>query len=219
MSPRCTDGDVGKLLHPYELGHLSESERDRFESHLLACDHCARELETFERPAEVLVSSVDVRALATEYAQERTSYLSRLKQAFWPQERLVLRPALAWGLVVLLIFPAYLGLRSGGMDVPTPATTILLTGTRSVSVPPTSGNRPVVLYFRVPGHRAGTVYEISLESESGELVHRDDTFSAIDDREMGTLLLPAERIGSGQYRLGIRGTDGTQIYEYSFTVQ
>jgi hypothetical protein len=218
MTAGCTDADVGKLLHPYELGHLTKTERDRFEAHLLGCEYCAQELQVFERAADTLISSVDVRAMSAAYAQERPSYLVRLRRALWPQERLLLRPALAWGLVVLLLFPAYLGIRSGPGEKPEAATTILLTGTRSVSVSPAADGRPIVLYFRVPNHRAGASYEITLVSEAGLVIHREADFDLIDDREMGTLLIPPRRISGGAYRLVINGSDGQRIYEYSFTI-
>jgi len=41
----CIDPQVGELITQYELGQLSDEERDRFEEHLMDCDFCRRELE------------------------------------------------------------------------------------------------------------------------------------------------------------------------------
>jgi len=41
----CRDPQVGELITQYEMGELSDEERDRFEEHLMDCDFCRRELE------------------------------------------------------------------------------------------------------------------------------------------------------------------------------
>ena len=41
---RCIDKETGKLLLLYELGQLNEREAERFERHLLRCNHCSRQL-------------------------------------------------------------------------------------------------------------------------------------------------------------------------------
>ncbi len=40
----CTDQDAGKLIGSYELGLLSEEERQQFENHLLECEYCFQSL-------------------------------------------------------------------------------------------------------------------------------------------------------------------------------
>ncbi|MDZ7290862.1 MAG: tetratricopeptide repeat protein [candidate division KSB1 bacterium] len=43
----CTNPEIGKLIFMYELKLLSDEERERFEDHLLACEHCFDELWRF----------------------------------------------------------------------------------------------------------------------------------------------------------------------------
>jgi hypothetical protein len=40
----CKDEDIGKLIGSYELGFLSEDEKQRFEGHLLDCEYCFQSL-------------------------------------------------------------------------------------------------------------------------------------------------------------------------------
>jgi len=42
---QCVNEEFGKLISQYELGCLSDEERDRFEEHLMECDFCLQELE------------------------------------------------------------------------------------------------------------------------------------------------------------------------------
>ncbi len=42
---QCSNEEFGRLIVHYELGWLSDEERDRFEEHLMDCDACLQELE------------------------------------------------------------------------------------------------------------------------------------------------------------------------------
>ena len=43
QSIRCSDPEVGVLLHAYELHILSCADVERFELHLMGCERCVRE--------------------------------------------------------------------------------------------------------------------------------------------------------------------------------
>jgi tetratricopeptide (TPR) repeat protein len=45
---QCKNPDIGRLIHHYEMGQLDDTDRDRFEDHLLDCDYCADEVERME---------------------------------------------------------------------------------------------------------------------------------------------------------------------------
>ena len=42
---KCVNEEVGRLITLYELGRLSNENRDRFEAHLMKCGYCFREVE------------------------------------------------------------------------------------------------------------------------------------------------------------------------------
>ena len=53
----CINPDLGHLIAHYELGQLSESERDAFEEHLLRCEFCAQEVELMRDVSEALLAN------------------------------------------------------------------------------------------------------------------------------------------------------------------
>jgi len=226
VSAQCTAPDVGKLLHAYEIGQLSEGEIQDFEAHVIECESCLNELTLLEQPLAAMLSEERLRSLIERAAtrestsrEDPKSLIEWLKKAFWPEGNWLLKPALAYAAVVLLIYPAYLGLRSSGPSEPQVATTILLNTTRSVSAPSVADDSPVVLFFRVFGHTQGSSYDISLWTEADELLYRNPAFTSVDARQMGTLSLPAGMIEAGGYRLVIIRPDSTTVREYSFELQ
>jgi hypothetical protein len=64
----CKDEDIGKLIGSYELGILTEDEKQQFEDHLLDCDHCFQSLYS----AAPLVSLIREKKLAPEEDMELT---------------------------------------------------------------------------------------------------------------------------------------------------
>jgi len=226
VSAQCINSDVGKLLHAYEIGQLSEGDVCEFEAHVIECRSCLDELISMEQSVAAMIKDEKLRSLieraATHESTDRvapTGLFDRLKGAFWPEGNWLFKPALAYAAVALLLYPAYLGLRSPGPDGPQVATTILLNTTRSVSAAPVAGDIPVVLFFRVFGHTEGDSYDLSLWTEADELLYRNPAFTAVDNRQMGTLSLPAGMIGSGGYRLVITRPDGSTVRDYPFELQ
>jgi len=48
---KCTDERLGVLLHAYELKLLGKDEVERFEMHLLHCEHCFARVSQFQEYA------------------------------------------------------------------------------------------------------------------------------------------------------------------------
>ena len=62
MSDKCTDPRIGKMLHNYEMGILSEAEESEFELHLYSCEYCLNRLEKFDATARHLKFDPEIRA-------------------------------------------------------------------------------------------------------------------------------------------------------------
>ncbi|MDH4156906.1 MAG: zf-HC2 domain-containing protein, partial [candidate division Zixibacteria bacterium] len=50
----CTDKQLGRLLHAWELGMLSPSDQDALEAHLIDCPYCQKEARHLLRASELL---------------------------------------------------------------------------------------------------------------------------------------------------------------------
>lgn len=224
----CADNSVQLMLHAWELGVLSEQDAERVERHLLVCDECFEKVRNFERTSELLRS--DSRIL--EGADERVAVAQNAKQPrrrwrdyLWPAGPLLLKPGLAYFLVLLLLIPAIKGLLSG------PGASTAVTEVRTLSLYPdrsgslsavdVSGGEDLIVSFVYRGVVSGGVYTVKLSSERGEVVYFDRDFTGFDDFETGSLSIPSERLHTGGYVLTISNagdSTGSGTEEYRFQV-
>jgi hypothetical protein len=222
----CIDREIGDLLLGYELGMLSKEEAERFEDHLLACQHCYDELRGFEREAALLAGNSEIRTdFVRSFRKEAgpRSLLSSLRTYLWPRMPLPFRPAIAYALILLMAIPAYHGLRMADRTRVFSAPTVVLTAVRS--------NDNAVL--RADDQPYGLVeviledavsdksYEVVVEFvESGEIILTGN-LDHFDHNGVDRLWLPLEALRSGLYRLTVIDTEATPSrnrWEYDFTV-
>jgi len=208
---QCKDPKLGALLHAYELDALSEEDTERVEIHLLECEHCFEQLTNFERETTLLSTDHEVREVIAEAAGEEysrsESLLKRFWRHVWPETPFVSKPALAYLLILLMILPAYHGLKRLANDRIRTVQTISLFPDRSPDgdVFKISAGNEGLLRFVFRGAVAGRTYELTIESEDGAVVFRDEAFDGFDEYGAGQLLLPLARMKPGNYRLVISG--------------
>lgn len=204
----CTNKNLGNLLHAYEIGILSEQECEQFETHLLGCEHCHSMLESFEERASLLATSEKVKEVVGESVRRKSAeepFITRIWNLIWPKAPLMLRPAVAYILVLLMIIPAYQGLmRSSDEQIRSVQTVRLLPGrsTAENALKVSSGNNGL-LSFVFRGAIAGESYRVMIVAEDDEVIFRDDAFKGFDEYETGRLLLPIAELAPGVYRLVI----------------
>ena len=66
----CIDKKFESMLHAYELGMLSDADREQFEMHLLECEHCYDIVRENEPMADLLKFDNDVRGTIEEVVRE-----------------------------------------------------------------------------------------------------------------------------------------------------
>ena len=226
---KCTNPEAGDLLHAYELNALSEEDTERFEIHLLECEHCFEQLKSFEREASLLTTDEGVKELIGEFATEgypqAESFLKKLWRYIWPETPLLFKPALAYLLILLLIIPAYRGLMRLTKDSIRPVDqTILLTPLRSTEEATfeigRGGDGEISFVFE--DAVAGQSYQVAIESEDGRVVYKNDTFREFDAHKTGRLILPLVKMKPGGYRLVIsdpRAEPPLNRKEYNFRIE
>ncbi|MCP4684405.1 MAG: tetratricopeptide repeat protein [bacterium] len=74
---QCIDTKYETMIHAYELGVLSEKDREAFELHLLECESCFEAVRGFEDSSRLLRSDADVRSSVEEILDEGSSLPSR----------------------------------------------------------------------------------------------------------------------------------------------
>jgi len=220
---------LGRLLHAYELGGLHEDELELVEIHLLKCDYCFNELMSFERESALLTSDEDVKARIGEVAEEEQSLsassFTRFWRYIWPDTPVIFRPALAYLLILLLIFPVYRWVELLTKERIRPVQTIGLFPDRSSADDDAfkiSLGEDGLLTFVFRDAVVGENYRVVIHSVDGKVVFRDDDFNSFDEYETGRLLLPLSRMITGTYWLmitDVRADSTSVIRKYSFSIQ
>lgn len=208
----CTENELGLLLHAYELELLSEGDEERFELHLMDCEHCFDQVRHFQAERLLLTHDGQVRRQVHAFTRHGSmpagSALKRLWSHLWPKGPLVFRPALLYVLLLAMIIPAIRGLRPG------PETgTEQIRATRAISLFPLRGQEEPVLFsfgagegilaVLVPGAVAGAEYRLRIETEEGTPIFDDHRFTGFDREAVGRLILPLTGLEPGRYRLTV----------------
>ena len=224
--PECRDKKLGALLHAYELSALPEYDAERFEVHLLACEHCLNEVKRFSKAAALIRSDGGIRdAIEKETIteeRESESIVERVRKHLWPDTPVIFRPAFSYLLILLLAVPAYRGFVMMRENRIRQVLTLNLFPDRSSeeNVINRGNQRDGLIGFIFRGALPGGVYRVIIKTEGGKVIFRDDAFSGFDEYETGRLLLPVSRLDPGEYRLIITDTRSSpplneQVYLFS----
>jgi hypothetical protein len=226
--PECTDRELGSLLLAYELGALPTAEVERFETHLLQCDYCFDELMSFRQESALLSSDSEVRSVTEASSNRQTgseSLLVRIRRSLWPHTSFILKPAVAYILILLLLIPAYRGLiRQPGSEIGEITQTLELAPKRDTSIGTfvKGVGGMVLLTFEFQWAETGEAHHVTIESEHGTSIYENREFRDFDWTRRGRLHLHLPDIEPGTYRLMIRGQrpdSSTASQEYFFRVE
>jgi len=222
---KCTDPDIGRLIHAYELNGLSAEERELFEVHLLDCEYCFKEVRQMEVVSDLLNADADVKYAFGEAKTDlslKTSFWSRLKSMFFPDTSWYAKPALVYFALLLLVYPAYRGIFVDGKRPIESATSISLIPDRSVETVYGSTDNDIVLNIVYPEFESGADYSLSIVSESDDTIFWDQKFNGFDSYGTAVLLIPEGRLEPGVYSVtikGVRGLSGIAERKYSFLIR
>jgi len=213
----CTNETDGRLMHAYEVGRLPEEDVARFEEHCMTCPACFEEIQAFRGITNLLVNDPEIARLTTNATRADArpqSLRSRITEAMWPKTNLVLRPAVAYLAVALLIPLAYRGIKettSGSSSVAPVQTVELLATRRSMPTLQPKPGAQVVLRFSFSGADPERTYRVALRTPGHETVYRDDRFR-FGHNVVGYLSIPAAQMEVGVYQLVIEDpTDPTPL--------
>lgn len=226
MTGKCTDEHDGVLLFPYELGLLSEEERERFERHLLHCEYCHQQVLAFEPYAAVLQAG---RAMRLDFSGDREwkqtdrTVLSRLKEHLWPRVPFPLRPAVLIGLVAVLLYPAISWLGEQSEEKVTAVPVLVLSPMRT-AVPGevvSGGSGSLVISIPFLDAEPDRVYVIRVKDDSAQLLYEEESVQGFDPTGWRHLFF-SDGLLPGNYRLSVieRGDGADSVVgDYWFSVQ
>ena len=217
MSKKCSDSAIGKLRHAYELGALSVEDTEKFEIHLLECEGCYEEVAQFETAATLMRTDIEVRREVREVVggtKRQTSLVRDLLRHLWPETPLVLKPAVSFFVMALLIYPAYMGMQGSGDTGLREIQSVSLIPSRSAATASfqVSSDQDGLVSFVFPEAVVGKEYRLVIETSEGTEIMSIDNFSGFDEYEMGRIVIPLGRLDEGTYRLVIADEQSTDPY-------
>jgi len=224
---RCNNSKLGSLLHAYELKTLSGEEIEQFEIHLLECEYCFDEVQSFAEESSFLASDKAVKDLIAGFSETRQQAplsKKRLWHILWPSDTpFFLRPALLYIVVLLMIVPAFRGLSLLPDEQVRPIQAINLLPIRSADnqVLKLGVGDEGLINFVFDGAEAGKGYSVDIKSIEGDLIYSDSDFRDFDSFQTGRLILPLSKMKPGNYILTITDLLAQPPYdkkEYSFKI-
>ncbi len=218
----CLDEKIGALLHAYELGVLDDEQEQAFETHLLQCAYCWNELKNSHDVTQLIRGDPRVRQAINRAAEGDESAVLAADPTQTPPSRLRssrLPLYAAAAMILLLLYPAYLGIVDRGNPSIMRTELVTLLPTRSLTLPAVhrASGDDVTLTFLYPGAVPGERYAVAIRDESGQVIFSDAAFGPFSESGTAHLLLRLKSLPDGDYRLTI-GDPETPAQEYTFRI-
>lgn len=219
MKYECIDKTTGNLLHGYELGILSESEQERFELHLLTCNHCFEELRKSSEISNLMINDSEVVKRINSFATKHPiDSKKKWKERPYPFKWIGLA-----ALVFVIIIPMIMYTSFHRKTESTVVQKIELYPNRSIdssfSVDKTTD---IEIQFVFEDSDPDQTYLIRLFDEQGKIVYTNDHFSGFELSDFASITLSPSILKEGRYKLVITDPNGdqwTNSQEYRFTLQ
>jgi hypothetical protein len=215
---RCTDPGLGAMLHAWELGMLSEDDRQRFEVHLLQCQACADEASQFTQAGKLLRQDPDLRPLSGELSRSSVRIGAGSKETRY---RLV-RSFLIAAVLLIVAIPVYkwtIAPRERSPHVQQLKLVPLRSQGSNVVRHNLGGT--VEVHFFIEGAAPDQPYRVSVKSQMGKSAYKNDGFDDFSVSGAGLLVLDVVDLDTGLYTLTVTPSlDSLNvIQEYNFRVE
>ncbi len=224
---KCYDPQIGKMLHAYEMGILPEEAAEQFEMHLMDCQYCYSQLESFDDGASLLSEDKDIRQLLQKESldgSDSKTWMQRIWSHLWPQAPLVFKPAVAYFILLALAIPIITGIfnNSGNHIQPLQSITLVANRSSAANTFSITEESSGLINFEFPRADTGTEYQVIIINEQGNEVYRDDQVRQLDEFGIGQLYIPLHKMRPGLFQLIVtsKGKE-SPINErvYNFTIE
>jgi hypothetical protein len=213
----CTNIDMGRLLHDYELDMLPVEDKRKFELHLYECDHCLSLVREFIDASRIIRHDRDAQTIVEDIAGEQDdAALPRTGRKSSPFTRYLIAAVI----VLAIGVPAFW--YSQQQDTPLVTQSLELLSSRA------GGND--IIYLEKGGDVEISFYvaenfqgeaDLIISSIDGDTVFYTPGFSDFNDKGLGSFTLPVSMFSGGHYMLSIKPDPETGHEEraYMFRVK
>ncbi len=211
MKKECIQKEIGKQLHAYELSALNEEMKAEFELHILKCESCFKELQGFEKEAAILKQEIFTEGL------EKVS--SKKVKPLW--ENFTISSAVLATLVVMLIYPAFLGLTTTPDSSVSTVESIVLVPVRSADNRYSlNQENDIVISFVYPDVDKNKSYIVEIFNNDQKVITLDD-YKDFDRYNTGRILISKGILTPGNFQLRIienSESSNNVIQEFNFQI-
>lgn len=213
----CTNQEMGRLLHDYELNMLSAEDKHQFELHLYECDHCLALVREFTSVSRIMKTDPDAKAIIEGVADESSDVShGRTRKESSPFTKLLIAAVI----VAVLGIPVYLFWLQPDKTAVVQTLELLPTRAGGSDVIYLEKGGGVEINFFVSESFMGEA-DLIISSIAGDTVINTPGFSDFNDRGLGSITLPVSVFLSGHYMLTIRPDSASGVEErvYMFSVK
>jgi hypothetical protein len=218
MKPKGCNQRYRDLLHAYELGILSDEEREEFEIHYLECDNCYKRVKEFEQEAMFLRQDHDIYETAGHLVdRSQTRIQSRLLKrigVFWgnlKEQYVILRPAAVVATILILAVPTYFLIR--GFEEKQVIELVAMRGITYETIDLEKGGK-IEIRFLYSGAQRNKSYSLQISSFNDDVIHSNHHVTQFDPGGIGKVNLSADAFKTGFYKLILADSKGESLIEY-----
>lgn len=105
MKNGCTNLKLGVMLHHYELGLLSDKDRELFVQHILECEFCYSRIQSLADATKLMTLESGVKEVIRDCDEKESddTYVTKMGCRFWGRIKPVLKPSFVLALLVLFV--------------------------------------------------------------------------------------------------------------------
>lgn len=212
---KCTDKNLGMLLHDYELGLLSEEDTHRFEMHLYECEYCLTQVRENLDVSRIIIEDQDTHALIENVAGK--SEPTKVKKKSSPFLRLLIAAVLA----MLIFAPVYKYLihKEPSTVIQTLELLPARTGGNDIIYLDKGGDVRINFFF---AEEFSAPVNLTILKVDGDTVLALEDFTDFNRQGLGTITVPVTDFSEGHYILHIQPTSdiyGQNERQYMFKVK
>ncbi|MBD3234766.1 MAG: hypothetical protein GF315_13655 [candidate division Zixibacteria bacterium] len=210
------------LLHAYEIGALTDEDRERFEIHLLKCDACYSSVKEFKAHSDTMVRSELIKGTVSQGIAETEpkGSFEKLRRYLLPDVPVIFRPAFLYLLLLVVLIPLVISMiQMRGTNIESVQYQDLIS-TRSAkrTVLEKDLSNQATLTFFYPDARHNRNYRLIITHENGQVIYKDENYNMFNEYQTGAINLDIENLTPGRYNLTIKDPElGDQREENVYT--
>ena len=228
MTSPCSNPELEQKLHAYELGMLSDADREMVEVHLVECESCYSEIKELNKAAALLRDDETIRNVALSLESENAessngvAWFEKILQSTWLRSSYsrILPLAIVLLLVSVVLFQL-LPERDQQEEIQQTLDLFPMRGSKP-NVLIKNESRNAVINFVYKGAEPGKVYLLRITSIGGAVVFTDDRYVDFDATGQGSIVVPLDKFSEGVYEFNIIDPTGEPPdirQEYFFKVE